>query len=208
MKIAMLSYHKNANKIYPEQWIKQYKYSVMNQTYKDFDVVEANYGNDDYRIFENSIYDNVPTENFVFTLNRLLDKCFFELGYDFVFNSNCDDFFSDDRIEKQLPYLERGFDIVSSNFCLLKDNVIVRYHKFHEMDIAQQLANNHNVVCHPSVGYSRRFWESHRYRPEQLPLEDLMLWQRAIGNSRFVILEDNLLFHRLHNESVCQSTNR
>jgi len=208
MKLGMLCYHKNAQKLYPKRWLDQYKESVLNQTYKDFQIIEANYGGTDFRIFENSEFDNVPTDNFVQTLNRLLDKCFFEEGYDFVFNSNADDWMAPKRIEMQLPYLESGYDIVSSNFCLVKDNVIVRWHKFHELDIAQQLANNHNVVCHPGVAYSRRFWEFHRYIPEQMPLEDLMLWQRAIKNCRFIILEENLLFHRLHNQSVCQSENR
>lgn len=208
MKIGLLCYHKNAQKLYPQRWMDQYKESVLNQTYKNFQIIETNYGGTNFRVFENSEFDNVPADNFVQCLNRLLDKCFFEDGYDFVFNSNLDDYQSLDRIEKQLPYLESGYDIVSSNFCLLKDDVIVRWHKFHELDIAQQLANNHNPICHPVVGYSRRFWETHRYIPEQQPLEDMMLWQRAIKNCSFIILEENLLYHRLHQESVCQSQNR
>lgn len=207
-KIALLSYHSKADKIYPSEWVDQYKQSIINQTYKNFDIIESNYEGSDYRIFENSKFDSIKTTNFVDTINRLLDECFFELEYDFIFNSNVDDYFSLDRIEKQLPYLEKGFDIVSSNFCLVKDNIIVRHHKFHDLDIYTNLSNNHNIIGHACVAYSRRFWENNKYVPEQQPLEDMMLWQRAIKNSRFIILEDNLLFHRLHSESVCQSENR
>lgn len=207
-KIALLVYHSNAEKLYPAKWINQFKESVLNQTYKYFDIIERNYGNDDFRIFDESLYENIQTSNFVETLNNLLDECFFELNYDFVFNSNIDDWTTIDRIEKQLPYLESGYDLVSSNFALVKEDTVVRYHKFNELDIAQQLLNNHNIIAHPVVAYSRRFWENNKYIPSQLPLEDMMLWQRAIKNSRFIILPDNLLFHRLHSNSVCQSNNR
>lgn len=208
MKLALLSYHSNAEKLYKKEWVDQYRNSINNQTYKDFDIIESNYGKDDFRIFKNSIYDRVPTDNFVETLNRLLDKCFFELDYTFVFNSNVDDIASLERIEKQLPYLESGYDIVSSNFALLKDEVVVMYHKFHSLDIFTELSNNHNIVAHANVAYSRRFWENNKYISSQQPLEDMMLWQRAIHNSRFIILEENLLLHRIHDQSVCQSENR
>lgn len=206
-KIALLCYHANAQTIYKSEWIQQYKDSVLNQTYNDFAIMEFNYGGDTFRIFENSYFESVAMPNFVHALNYLLDKCF-SSGFDYCFNSNCDDYFSLNRIEKQLPYLKAGFDIVSSNFALVQDEQIVKYHKFHEMNIEQQLAIDHNLVCHPVVGYSKRFWEGNRYIPNEQPVEDMRLWQRSIKNYIFIILEENLLFHRIHQNAVCRSDNR
>lgn len=207
MKIALLAYHKNVGTIYDPRWIGEYRESVLNQTYKDFDIIEQNYGGGEERIFENSLFISEEMPTFVHALNKLLDQCFYS-GYDYVFNSNVDDYFSINRIEKQLPYLKAGYDIVTSNFALVQDDQITKYHKFHEYNIAEQLSLDHNIICHPVIAYSRRFWETNRYVPDEQPLEDLKLWQRAIKKSRFIIIEDNLLFHRIHSQSVCQSENR
>jgi hypothetical protein len=200
-------YHKNATQLYPEKWIEEYRNSILNQTYKEFDIYELEYSGGDYRIFENSIYHSKPFPSFVYALNYLLD-CLFFMGYDCVLNTNVDDVYSLDRVEKQLPYIERGYDIVSSNFHLVDGNGNITRQTFDNLNLELELANNHNVIAHPAVVYSKRFWENNRYVPEQIPLEDMMLWQRAIKNSKFIILPDILLYHRIHSNSVCQSENR
>lgn len=206
-KIALLAYHKNIKNIYPSDWVEQYKHSILNQTHQDFDIFEQNYGGEKNRIFENSIFESIEMPTFVHALNYLMDKCF-SSGYNYVLNSNCDDWFSLDRIEKQIPYLEAGYDLVSSNFALVQDNQIIKYHQFHNLNIQEQLDQNHNIICHPCAAYSRNFWTHNRYLPEEQPFEDIKLWQRAIKHSKFYIVEDNLLFHRIHPNSVCQSENR
>ncbi len=206
-KCALIVYHANAEKIYLPHWIEQFKNSILNQTYKDFDIWEFNYDGGDYRIFENSSFASMEFPTFVHCLNYLLDKLF-EVGYDCICNSNADDYFAVNRIEKQLEYINAGYDLVSSNFSLIRDDATILTHRFHNLDIQAQLDLNHNILCHPSCCYSKAFWERNRYIPEELPLEDLRLWQRAIKNSKFIILEDVLCFHRLHSNSVCQSENR
>lgn len=208
MRVALLSYHKNAEKLYEKSWIEEYKHSIDNQTFKDFHIFEMNYNGDNFRIFENSYFESVAMPTFVHALNYLLDKCFYS-GYDYVFNSNCDDYFSINRIEKQLPYLEQGYDLVSSNFALVQDGQIIKYHKFHELNIEEELSKDHNCLCHPAMAYSKEFWKNNRYVPEEMKVEDLLLWKRALrSGSKIIIVEDCLLFHRLHNQSICQSENK
>lgn len=207
MKCAFIAYHKNAATIYDKKWLEEYKYSVLNQTYKEFEIFELNYGGDDFRIFENSNFHSKQFPTFVHGLNYLLD-CLFFMGYDCVANSNCDDTYSLNRIEKQIEYIEDGYDVVANNFALVEDGQIFHKHYFDKLDIATELSNNHNIISHPSIMYSKLFWTKNRYVPEQQPMEDLMLWQRAIKNSKFVILPDFLLYHRLHTNSVCQSDNK
>src|SRR6478735_5833211 len=199
--LAVIVYHKNVFQIYEPEWIRMFKDSVLNQTRKDFVVYELNYGGKEERLFEDSVYESIEMPTFVHAMNYLIDKAF-KNGATAVFNSNCDDYFSLDRIKKQAPMIEKGYDLVSSNFCLVKNNEIVHTHKFVHVDISRELMRGHNVICQPVVAMSKAFWERNRYDPAAIPFEDLELWKRAIENSNFIILPDVLLFHRLHDNSV------
>lgn len=206
--IALICYHKNAQILYPQRWIDEFKHSIVNQSFKDFKILEVEYGGGNYRVFEDSIYESITLPTFVHAMNYLLDKCFKE-GYYAVGNLNLDDYYDVCRLEKQLFYIRHGWDIVSSNFALIKDDKPVLVHRFERLNIREELAHNHNIVCHPAVMYSRRFIEKYKYDPSLVPLEDLKLWQRAIeGGMKFKIAPEVLCFHRLHPESVCNSNNR
>ncbi len=207
-KVALLSYHANVEKIYPADWIDKYRDSVMQQTLKGFEIFEMNYGGGNERIFEHSYFESFKYPTFVHALNYLLDKAF-SSGYDVVYNSNVDDWYSHQWMERELKDIEKGFDFVSCNFCLVKDGKIFKYHRFHNLNVLDELKRGHNPVCHPAVAYTKKFWEGNRYIPDQVPTEDLQLWKRALESGyKLFINEQNLLFHRLHNNAVCQSTNR
>ncbi len=205
--IAVIVYHRNIFQIYEPEWIRMFKESILNQTRMDFVIYEINYGGSGERLFQNSLYYSMILPNFVHAMNFLIDKSF-EDGATVVYNTNCDDHFSLERIEKQQPYIDIGYDIVASNFCLVKDSEIVHTHKFDQVDIKSELNRGHNVIGHPVVAMSKSFWGKNRYDPEEVPEEDIKLWQRAIHNSSFIILPDMLLYHRIHSNSVCQSQNR
>lgn len=206
MRCAALVYHKNITKIYPAAWIEKFRASILGQTEKNFDIIEINYGGTHERIFEDGIFfsDNYP--NFVYALNFGLLFCQSN-KYDCVFNTNCDDYYAKDRFERQLIYIKRGFDIVSSNFTLVQDDKETHSHRFHELNIANELRRNHNIIGHPAVAYSANFIKNNRYNPDEIPLEDLKLWKRTVDRYKFAILPDHLLFHRLHSNSVCQNQN-
>lgn len=205
-KIAILVFHKNADKIYPKEWIDEFRDSILNQTYKDFTIYELNYGGEDYRIFDNSVFLREALTNHAEAMNHLIDLSFD--GYcDYVLITNVDDYYALDRIEKQLPYLEQGYDIVSSNFSLFNDEGVFHTHQFDKLDIKKELEKNHNVICHPVIGMSKNFWRSNRYYPHEIPTEDLQLWKRSVNSFRFIILKDVLCFHREHSNSVGRSKN-
>lgn len=205
--IAVIVYHKNVFQLYEPEWINMFKESILNQTRKDFIIYELNYGGNNERLFEESVYESIGMPNFVHAMNYLIDKAFHD-GAVAVFNTNADDFYSMERISKQARMIDSGYDLVSSNFCLVKNDIITYVHKFESVDIKIELERDHNVIGHPVVAMSKGFWERNRYDPDSIPFEDLQLWQRAIKNSKFIILPEVLLFHRIHSNSVCQSTNR
>ena len=203
--MALISYHKRAQELYPKEWIDKYRNSILNQTYKDFDIFEVEYSGGSFRIFENSDFFSHSFSTFVDAMNHLLDVCFLH-HYDYVFNTNVDDYFAVQRIERQLHFLNQGYDIVASNFHLVKDGTVYHSHRMNEQNIGLELERGNNPIGHPVVAYSRKFWENNRYIPEEIPAEDLKLWQRAYKTgSKFIIMPDFLLFHRVHNQSVCQN---
>lgn len=210
MKVALMSYHANVYELYPEDWLKDYSNSIKNQTFKDFDIFEVNYGQGFGMIFFKSIFQSKKFPTFVHCMNWMLDVLFKEKGYDYVFNSNVDDAYDPTWIDRTLTQIQKGYDIVSCNFKLFDERGIFHTHNFQLLNIRNELRKNHNIICHPGVCYSKNFWlNNNRYDPQEIPYEDMKLWQRAINNNqRFYILPQHLVLHRVHNNSVCKSNNR
>lgn len=209
MKVALMSYHKNIFKIYPVNWIEEYRDSILAQTFQDFTIHEINYGKTAGFIFWKSNLQTIEFPTFVHCMNWMLDYLFNECGYDVVANTNCDDKYSPRWLEKSLEAIKQGYDLVSCNFQLFNEDGVYHAHYFSRLDIEKELQRNHNPVCHPGVLYSRRFWDNgNRYIPAEIPYEDRELWKRAIKNSNFIILPEHLVLHRVHDNAVCRSNNR
>lgn len=215
-KIGVIFFHKNIRSIYSERWIKKSLISMLNQKGPDFSIYEINYGEDHFSIFD--LLDNdysyierafvhFPMKNHAEAMNYIIDQAFSD-GCDYVFNTNLDDYYSEDRLNKQLEKLESGFDVVSSDFCYIQDfngvDTITHYKNIKsDTDIGLNLSRDHNVIAHPSVAFNKKFWSDNRYIPEEIPMEDLKLWKRAINNNfRFYITDEVLLFYRLHENQV------
>lgn len=193
---AVIVYHKNVLN-YPAEWINTFVASIEYQTFQDFDILELNYGGGDERLFDR-YFDSIEMSNHAEAMNYLIDRAF-ALGYTHVFNTNVDDWYSLDRFEKQVRFTQ--YDVVSSNFTLVDEFTGNPYHThyFSQLNIKRELDKGHNVICHPVVMISKKYWETHRYNPSEVPLEDMKLWQRG-GN--FVILPEVLCYHRVHRKSV------
>jgi hypothetical protein len=213
-KIGVIFFHKNIKNIYKERWIKKSIESILNQTYQDFKIYEINYGEENNSIVK-EFFPDFNNLDFYFSscsdhakaMNFILDRAF-EDGCDFVFNTNLDDYYDSSRIEKQLVKLIEGYDIVSSDFCYIEelngeDTVTFNKNIKSDTDIKLNLDRGHNVIAHPVVAYSKKFWENNRYLPEEIPSEDLNLWKRSINSGfTFCILDDVLLYYRLHQNQI------
>jgi hypothetical protein len=203
VKLAAICYHRHAYERYPVQWLEEYSDSIQNQSV-EVDLFEMNYGAGNARILAGSSFlsANLPTH--VHAQNYLLDLVF-SLGYDGVLNTNVDDVYSTEYAAVSRRSLEAGAQLASSNF-LLTNHRGVEYHRhrFEGVDIAGELRAGNNVISHPTTVYSRAFWEGcSRYDPDEIPHEDLSLWQREVGRFRFVIAPEYLVAHRVHSRSVC-----
>ena len=111
---------------------KKYLYdffdSLSNQTYKNFDIVVVN---DGYNKFDeikekyknlNIIelkYSSTPAKNREYGINYCIDK-----KYDFLIFGDSDDYFDENRVEKNLEKLQQ-YDIVVNDLTLFNDKGIV-----------------------------------------------------------------------------------
>jgi hypothetical protein len=210
MKVAVILYHKNINKIYKSEWIEECIQSIVNQTYKDYFVYDLNYGGDDFNFssyFDKDCYKffSENLENHAEAMNYLFDKCI-EDDIDCVFNINLDDCYDLNRFDIQLGKIKEGYDIVSSNFKYIGDFKFNGWggqdeFKYSGENISEKLEFD-NIIGHPSVCYSRNFINKNKYIPSEIPKEDWELWKRTSGKFKFYICEEFLLFYRIHSEQI------
>jgi len=213
MKLGVVFFHKNIKSIYQERWIKKCVDSVLSQTAGDFSIYEINYGGEEYSVLEGREIKNphyfISNEkgNHAEAMNTIIDFAFKD-GCDCVFNTNLDDFYDPQRFQIQSEWIEKGYDLVSSDFCYVEeveggDKITFSKNIKKFGDIQENLEKEHNVIAHPCVAYSRKFWENNRYHPEEIPREDMLLWIRSLQNGfKFYICDEVLLNYRLHENQV------
>lgn len=199
--------------IYPKRWVDRCIKSMIFQRDNNFKIYEINYGGDNYSIFEGIAHDqerefhSKKFPNHAEAMNFIIDRAFDD-GCDFVFNTNLDDFYNPDRIEKQMVELKNGMDLVSSNMCYFEErngtDTTLKYINLSDMgQIEKNLLGGHNVIAHPSVAFSRNFWKSNRYVPSEIPQEDFLLWKRASASGfKMSIVNEYLLNYRLHSSQI------
>ena len=213
MKKGVIFFHSNIQNLYPKRWVDKCINSTIFQRERDFKIYEINYGGDDYSVFDEISYDqerdfySKKLSNHAEAMNFIIDRAFSD-GCDVVFNTNLDDFYTLDRIEKQMMEIKNGSDLVSSNMCYFEErdgvDTTLKYFNFFEMGPAEKsITGGNNVIAHPVVAFSKNFWDSNRYDPSEVPLEDFLLWKRAASNGiKISIVNNYLLNYRLHSSQI------
>lgn len=221
-KTAVIIYHKNIDMIYPKSWVTKCLNSIYTQTYQNYDILEINYGKSSDSIIKNRIHRKyfwkIPMKNHIHAMNFLLDKAFNELNYNIVFNINLDDYYDKKRFSYQVDAINQGYDLISSNFYIFTENTEEKLMNDVECTISfinsgstnsqnnikWMLNNNKNVIAHPCVAYSRKFWKILKKYEDVLLYEDKILWKKAINehNVHFKILKQYLLYYRIHLNQV------
>jgi hypothetical protein len=198
LRLGLIIFHKNVNR-YPVEWVNRCMSSINMQSYPNFKVYELDYGGTGNHIFERSNFESFKLNNHAEAHNYLLDKAFKECDY--VFNTNVDDFYALNRIERQIIYLKKGYDVVSSNFFRVnEDSQIVGATKFHHLNIMNEAKRNHNIIAHPVCAYSKFFWNNcDKLKGSEIPRDDFELWKRSYKKGfSFYVMPDYLLYYRIH----------
>jgi hypothetical protein len=220
MKKGVILYHSNIKNIYKERWVKKSIESMINQSDSDLHFYEINYGKENYSLLDNynirKKFWFKHMDNHAEAMNFILDEAFLD-QCDIVFNVNLDDYYHKDRVKIQSKEIKDGnYDLVSSDFCYIKEDENETDEIFHQMHIAryaesikENLLANHNVIAHPCVCYNKKFWFNNRYDTSRIPEEDLDLWKRSVVNGyRIKIVPDVLLYYRIHETQITAKNRR
>ena len=233
MESTIIIYHKNALTFYKHEWLIKCLDTIENQTYKKFDIFEISYGNKPeeqsivkyFKKLQNHklFYFQKEMKDHSYALNFLLNKVFLENNYDYCFNINIDDYYDLTRFENQIKIIKKlNYDAVSSQMIYIneknkeikkikhlaytfnkKENMekqIIKEQKF----IRKNFIQNHNIIAHPCVCYTKRFWELVGPYPNKVPREDLILFKRAAlnNNIKIHVSKKFLLYYRIHNSQT------
>lgn len=201
-KVGVIIYHRDLLNIYKKEWIDKCLESIRNQTFKNFAVYELGYSDTRQQWWSGSNYSHIPMSNHIEAMNHILDKAFLD-GCDVVFNINLDDFYAPERFELQLKAIEEGYDLISSDFQIIQEidgvDVLGNQMIFHDRDIKAEQDINHNVLAHPVIAYTKKFWDEYKYyNTDELGYEDFSLWKKAVaGGCKIKIIDKILLYYRI-----------
>ena len=198
MKVAIISFHKNIKR-YPDEWINKYRKSILDQTHREYDIFELNYGGEENRIFDNSNFYSLPMNNHAEAHNYLVNMCF-ESGYDAVMNSNVDDYYPPETLSILLMHYDPYFCLISGNYQSFSENNNNRYvTKFHYMNVEREFNRGHNIISHPCCLYTRSFPNyNESLKSEEIPKDDFGMWKRMLSKgAKFRILPNILLYYRI-----------
>ena len=204
MKSAVIIFHKNISTYYPKEWVDKCYSTIRGQYNVTFDVFEVDYGGGGTQTYDGSVFFSEDLGNHANAHNFLLDRVF-ERDYDCAFNVNVDDWYALGRFETQLPWIEKGYDVISSNFYRVNDDESVKQSfRFHNRDYVKESKREHNIMAHPVMCYSKYFWTNcDKLDPKDIPFDDFILWKKSYKKDfRFIILPEFLLFQRIHENNV------
>lgn len=200
-----------------ESYLREAIKSVLNQTYKNFELIIINDGSTDkslsiIRSFKDPRIILVSRENrgIVDSLNEGL-----ELAHGkYIARMDGDDICMSNRFRRQVDYLEshKNVGLVVSTVDLIGENGELLdlvwpedRASLTEEQIAQNMPKN-NCIAHPAIMVKAKLLKKYRYHNHKNG-EDYDLWLRMLSNGvKIHKINEPLLKYRLHSQSLTQSS--
>lgn len=181
--------------------------SVLNQSYKNWELILIDDGSTDTSLSIANYYANQDqrirvisdgkNQKLPFRLNQLI----LESSGNYITRMDADDVMHPERLKRQFEFLEKNnnYDLVSSGLISIDNKNKVK--GFRAVD---KLYNDFSKpklsypIVHPSVMARKSWYERNNYSENYPRAEDFELWTRAIINNDFnmAILPDLLLYYR------------
>lgn len=190
--------------------------SVLSQTYEEFELIILDDCSTDnsakiinsYRDKRIRKYFNKINNGAVNTLNQLIDLA----NGEYIALLNSDDYWSNDKLEKQLNYLEKNPNVGA---CFTWADFVNDHGKYiYDLEYAptdlfqkknktnsqwfRYFFENGNCLCHPSVMIRKDIYDKlGKYKSIYRQLPDFEFWIRLIKRYNIHIIEENLVHFRI-----------
>ncbi|MDR2206631.1 MAG: glycosyltransferase family 2 protein [Flavobacteriaceae bacterium] len=177
--------------------------SVINQTYKDWELILIDDGNTDQSLkiaksFSDpriKIIENKENKGISTRLNQIIEIA----KGDYLCRMDGDDMMFPERLEQQIRFMQENPDVdVAGSYAVVIDdkNKILggRFHTSNSKNEEQILKSTYFI--HPTVFGKTEWFKQNKYTLGLDGVEDRELWFRTSKFSTFYIIEEPLLFYR------------
>lgn len=188
--------------------------SILNQTYKDFEIIIVDdKSTDDSLEFlkeyeklypQIKILENETNHGLAFSLNKAIE----ESKGDYIARMDTDDISFPDRFEKQVAYMKAhpDVDILGTFAKEFDQSHNLKMATFINKDDTKSLLLFTNCLFHPTVMIKKSFLEKTgiRYDENFLTSQDYDLWARASHKGNIEVLDEFLLLYRIHGGQITE----
>ena len=200
-----------------EEYLREAIESVLAQTFTDFELIivdDASTSNIDttvhsYQDQRIQYYRLEVNQGAAAARNYALSKA----SGEYIAFMDSDDVSTPDRFEKQLAFFSQHPEIgcLGSQAKIIgddKDNFIFPKIYGHEA-IEAFLIFKGCAFCHSTVMLRKEILDKNNisYKNQYVPAEDYALWLDLVGNTKFAILKEKLLFYRFHHGNISHLQN-
>ena len=200
-----------------ETYLEEAIESVINQTFKDWELIVINdcstdltekilsgFASKDKRI---KVYTNEANLKLPASLNKAISVC----SGKYIARMDADDICLPERLEKQYIFMESHGDVALSScrFMTLKDGVYASGGAGGrcDSDALRAMLLVTNPILHPGVIAKAEVMKAFNYDETLTCTEDLELWTRmAMKGEKMQILPECLLIYRLHDKQITSTT--
>lgn len=196
----------------PESQIRESIESILNQSFRDFELIVIN--DNPLRDDVKGILDSYADSRIVFYQNphnvglaMSMNKAA-ELAHSNCFaRMDADDIAEPLRLEKEIEYIKRGYDVVFSGYAYIDENsnkIESKNAPIYSNDkLNYNVSLDPSIIHHPTTLFTRKIFEEvcgYRNFPCS---QDADLWMRmAEVGARFYYIPEILLQYRINSQSV------
>lgn len=198
-----------------EKYLKYSIESVLNQTFKDFELLIGFNGTTDnsreivknYNDSRIRIFDYLDERGKSNTLNKLIK----EAKYDWLAIQDDDDCWLPNKLEKQIKYMN-DFDIIGTliNYMDANGNILDKLNLvLNDSDIKRVSFSGNNQIANTSTIFKKLdILEIGGWRQEFDGIEDYDIWLRLMRiGKKFININESLVLHRIHSNSNFNTKN-
>lgn len=177
--------------------------SIFLQTYSDWNLIIVDDGStDDIHWLLKRISDcdritivcDGQSLGLATRLNQIASMC----STEYLFRMDADDIMMPDRIEKQVNFLDqRNCDVIGGYGVSVDQELdVVGLRKSSTDKTIYDILRRNDMFIHPSVCGRTEWFVRNKYDSTYMRAQDLELWTRVMGSSRFCTLEEPVVFYR------------